>query len=503
MVRKFLFLALFCSVSVLNAQKLEKTALKISGMEISSSRRDPVGIYGFGSDENNYYVYCSRENLYLIINKKLTTAKKVAVPDNKNDNFLKIAMSGDDIFVFISRYKKSEGKGEVVMRTLNKTTGKLKNEKVMATFSMKKSDFLGIATTVSPDNNKTAFLFLLADKKDKADSYYVMVLDDSYNLEWSSAYDLEVSNEVFSVKDFTITNKGELYLAFFSYPENAKKALDKKSYIDLIYLTEETKEKMKMPFEKCEFAEISLKPLKSGDVYLAALFTADEKSYASEFFSMKINGRNFNDAGSQKKEIAEKNTHVRFAANYMIPSSYLYYLEIEQILELDNGNIAVVCEQGISTYYVTQDGSRVFVKVRGAVNTFFVNGNDASIENVSAMDKFQLQRVFANVNAKATGLSVYPFVYGNKVAYLFNDSFKKYTNPAKYKAVSAKAFSEKGACIVLSTQESGEKANIELLSGRSKEAGRLFRQILFQEDDRLIVLTQNKKDAYIETLSLP
>jgi hypothetical protein len=485
---------------MLYAQSLQPTALKNIDLTFVTAGRNPVGVYGFGSDEDNYYVYYGRENWYYIVNKKLTTAKKVVVPENKNENFLKIALSGDDVVVFISRYKKSESKGEVVMKTLYKTTGKLKNEKIIATFSMKKSDFFGIATTVSPDNNKTAFLFLLADKKDKADSYYVMVLNDMHNLEWSSVYDLEVSNESFSVKDFTVTNKGELYVAFFSHPENVKKAANKKSYIDLMYLTEETKEKMTLPLEKYEFAEISLKPLKSGDLYLVALFTADDKAYASEFFSMKINGRNFNDAGSQKKEIVEKNTHIKFAANYLIPYNYLYYLEIEKILELDNGNIAVVCEQGISTSYTTQDGTRVYVKVRGSVSTFWVNGNDASVESVSTMEKVQIDRtMMRNNDAKSYGLSIFPFAYGNKVAYLFNDEFKKYSTPAKYKGSSFK--NGKDACIVLSTQENGEKAKLDLLSG-NKEAGRLFHQILFQEDNRLIVLTQGKTVSF-ETISLP
>jgi len=332
----------------------------------------------------------------------------------------------------------------------------------------------------------------------------VMVMDEFLRVEWSSAYDLEISNESFSVKDFAVTNKGELYIAFFSYPENVKKAVNKKSYIDLVYLTDGAKEKMNVPLDKCELAEISLKPLKSGDMYLAALLTVDDKSYAGEFLSMKINGHSFNDGGSHKKAIDDKNTHIRFAANYLIPYNYLYYLEIEKILELDNGNIAVVCEQTLSTSYVTQDRSVVYVKVRGSVSTFFVNGNDATVEDVSIMGKTQINRANSiNSPAKSWGLSIFPFAYGNKVAYLFNDEFKKYATPAKYKGTSFKNVFGKDACIVLSTQESGNKAKIEVLSGSKAAAGRLLRQTLFQEDDKLLILTTNKSGAYIETLTLP
>ena len=61
----------------------------------------------------------------------------------------------------------------------------------------------------------------------------------------------------------------------------------------------------------------------------------------------------------------------------------------------------------------------------------------------------------------------------------------------------------KDACIVLSTQASGEKAKIDILTGKTQATDRLIRQILFQEDDRLVLLTRTRKEGYIETLSLP
>jgi hypothetical protein len=121
------------------------------------------------------------------------------------------------------------------------------------------------------------------------------------------------------------------------------------------------------------------------------------------------------------------------------------------------------------------------------------------------MEKLQLNRNNYNYSAKSSGMSIFPFVYGNKVGYIFNDCLLKYTAPNKYKGHFSSFLKIKGKdiAIVLNTQGSGEKAKIELLSGKLESAGRLFREILFEEGDRLIVLTQNKKEAYIETLSLP
>jgi hypothetical protein len=88
---------------------------------------------------------------------------------------------------------------------------------------------------------------------------------------------------------------------------------------------------------------------------------------------------------------------------------------------------------------------------------------------------------------------------------LFNDSFKKQVTPAKYKGQGFETGSgkEKDGCIVLNTQESGGKAKIDVLSGKDVVAKRVVREILFQEEGRLIVLTRNNKEAYIETITLP
>ena len=505
-MKKFcVFFLLVGAVSMLMAQKLQKTALTDFNYFYGN-------LYGFGSDENNYYVYCDARSMfqnatdvkylhwgknydsYFVIDKKFSKVTRCFVMENKDDRFLKIALGENDVVTLVARNKKNEQKTQIIKQAYAKTTGKLKKETVIASFPMSKSENWYFYSSTSPDKTKTAFMFMTTNKNN-ADGYYVAVLDDAYNMEWNSVYDLELSNNYFSTKDFTITDKGELYIAFVSYP----KTTAKESYIDLAYLTENAQEKISILIEKCHFAEVKLKPLKSGDVYLAALFSKN-KAYAGEFYSLKLNGKNFNDGGSHTKEITDKNIRVP------IGGYYSYQLEIEEILELENGNIAVICEQGF-TLRIISNNITSYQKVRGSVTTFFVNGSDASIEDVSMMNKTQRCGMFYNIDARLSGGSIFPFVYGNKVAYLFNDSFKKYAFPAKYKDKKNKNqypdFKGKDVCFVLSTQESGEKAKIDVLTGKTETAGRMFHQILFREDDRLILLTRGKKEGYIETLSLP
>jgi len=497
MVRKFFFLVLFGLGSMLYAQKLQKTALSIKELK----RYGHTGrIEGFGSDEKNYYFffgckefYKKNKDAYFIVDKKFTTVKRCYVAKNQDDRFLKIVLNGNDVIVLVVRDKKKEH--QIVKQAYQKTTGKLLSETVIASFPMSKSGNLIFRTTMSPDKTKIGLLFMTANKKNSVDTYYVLVLNEACKIEWRSVNDLELSNESFSLKNLTLTDKGELYIAFFSHPENIKKSINKKSYIDLLYLTEETKDKLKIPLEKHETADLSLKPLKNGNIYLAAVLTPDKDSYANEFFSLILNGNNLNDGGSQTKEIVEKNTHTKLPARYFIGGDLLYYLQIEDILELENGNIAVLCEQRVFVSNRGYDGSVFYHTVKGAVSTFFVNGKDASIEDVSVMERFRIGGYPCRGDKEEP---LFPLVYGNTVAYLFRDKFENHVAPnVKFKK------NDNAESTVLNTQESGKKAKINVLTGKQYPAERSFRDILFQEEDRLIVITCDNKAGYIETLSLP
>ena len=496
MKKVLLLVVLVGGMVMLHAQKLEKTSLKFDVSYFFYGNID-----GFGSDENNYYLYYGTKNFtqkgedsYYVINKKNAAVKRYVIVKNKNERFLKATLHADDVIILIVRDQKREQKTQIVKQAYAKTTGKLRQETVIASFPKSKSENFLFRSTMSPDKTKIGFLFMIANKKNTVDGYYVAVLNEACNVEWNSVNDLELSNESFSLKNLALTNKGELYIAFFSSPGNVKQAVNKKSYIDLVYLTEETKEKIKMPLEKHELADVFLKPLKNGEVYMAAVLTANKDSYADEFFSLKLNGSNFNDGGSHTKEIVEKNTHAKFPATYFLQGDFLYSLKIDNILELDNGSIAVVCEQEARAYQTSYEGISYCYVAKGAVSTFFVNGKDASIENVSVINRFQTTSI-RNYDVKASSASIYSFAYGNKVAYLSNDEFTKHVTSAKK--------IKNDRCIILTTQESGENAKTEVLTGKQAPSDALLRQILFQENGKLIVLTKDYKTGYIETLSLP
>ena len=510
MKKFFLVFLLVGVISMLQAQSLQKTALKIEKFKgAAGMRTNPAAIEGFGSDENNYYIYHGITSLFgkfeasfFVMNKNLTNVKEFPLTKDKDDRFLWVQATEEELIILLGRDKKGEERMQIIKQAYAKTTGKLKKETVIASFPRVKSDIWYFYSSTSPDKEKKCFLFLLANKKNSVDRYYAAVLNQNCEVEWDATHNLEISNEVFDVGSIAVTNKGDMYVAFTSRPKDVKKSLNKNSYIDLIYLTDGSKDKMNFRLdEKYLKGQVRLKALANNDIYVAGLFSVrgstskkDKNLFKNDFLSIKINGSNFNTSGTHKKEFEERVLKGK--------PSYVPNMAIIDVLELNNGDIAVLCEQ-VSVLIVVSNNSTTYTKTYGSVTTIFTKGNDASIDYVSTMIKMQSNKSSFDCPHKALHLSISPFVYGNKVGYIFNDCLVRYANPAKYKVTSFRSANGDDASIVLSTQESGEKAEIKPLTGNKLPAKRLIRQVLFQEDDRLIVLTRNRKEAYVETLSLP
>ena len=508
MKRFFLIFLWVGAISMSQAQSLQKTALTIEKFKGAIGMRvNDAVIQGFGSDEDNYYVYYGVWGMwgkfdasFFVINKKMTGVKEFPLTKEKEDRFVWVQAAEEDLIILLARDKKGEQRTQIIKQAYAKATGKLKKETVIATFPKSKSEHYYCYTSTSPNKTKKCFMFMLANKKNSVDSYYIAVVNQDCEKEWDATYDLEISNESFGFEDIAVTDKGDVYTAFYSYPKDAKKSADKNSYIDLVYLKDGSKDKMNFRLdEKYISGDVKLKALKNNDLYVAGLFNVetskkDNNLTIKEFLSKKINGSNFNLSGEYKKSFEER--YVRGKSNSVAN------MRMINVLELNNGDVAVLCEQIVSLLYVS-NSSTVYTKIRGAVTSIFVKSDDASIEYVGIMDKTQSHKAAFDYPIKAIHFSIFPFVYGNKVGYLFNDCLRRYATPAKYKEHFFKSAGGDDAAIVLNTQENGEKAKIDPLTGNKLPAKRLVREILFQEDDRLIVLTRNRKAAYIETLTLP
>ena len=502
MKKLLLLVVLVGSVLMLQAQKLEKTAVVIEKLKGTDN---PDVIQGLGSDEDNYYVYrgimgsgsAFVEGSFFVINKKLTTVKEFPLIKEKDDRFLWVQAADEDLIILLARDKKGEQRTQIIKQAYSKSTGKLKKETVIASFQKSKSDNWYFYSSTSPDKTKNCFLFMLATKKKSVDSYYAAVLNQNCEVEFDDTHDLEVSNESFGVGDIAVTNNGNMYIAFYSCPST--NSANKNNYIDLIQLTNASKDKTNLRVEEGNSErEIQLKALKNNDIYLAGIFS---RGFDRIFYSVKINGSNLNFSEIHKQIFIGENIVELKNGNLLTNDmETTASMSIIDVLELNNGNVAVLLERSQTSVY--ESGC---FKNCWAITTVFAKGSDASIENFSVMKKRQsIRSKYIRTSYQSLHLSIFPFVYGDKASYLFNDCLKRFATPSKYRTDHYfRKASGDDASIALSVQESGEKNQLTALTGNSLPAKRLVREILFQENDKLIVLTRNNKEAYIETITLP
>jgi len=505
MKKLLLLVVLVGSVLMLQAQRLEKTDLMIEKFKsVIGKRLNSAVIQGLGSDESNYYVYYGMmgargkfDASFFVIDKKLTTAKEFPLTKDKEDRFVWVQATEDDLIILLARDK--DQKTQIVKQLYAKKTGQLKKETSIASFSKSKSDNWYFYSSTSPDKTKKCFMFMLANKNNSVDSYYAAVLNQDCEMEWNAIHELTISNEVFNMEDIAVNNKGDMYLAFYSQPKDRKKSSDKNSYIDLVHLSDGSKDKMNFQIgEEYYSGQIRLKILKNNDLYMAGIFS---QILSKNFFSIKIDGSNFSVLGEYRQSFREFKSVA--GEKYSQPTN-AENMKVNSIFELNNGDIAVLCERTTNRVEVMNGAVCGYTKERGDITTFFIRKDDASIDNTNIMEKKQLSMSSVECSAQALHLSVFPFIYGDKIGFIFNDCLKKYATPAKYKGESfRKNPSGDDVCIVLNIQEKGEKDQLTVLTGSSLPAKRLVREILFQEDNRLIVLTRNKNEAYIETLTLP
>jgi hypothetical protein len=169
-------------------------------------------------------------------------------------------------------------------------------------------------------------------------------------------------------------------------------------------------------------------------------------------------------------------------------------MDIVDVKELDNNDVAILCEQQYTYIYKTQ-WYTTYTRHRGSVVTAFVSPN-GSIDDISIMKKHHLNQVTRYLSAKEMCVSITPFVYGNKVGYIFNKLI------VKKKKDENDLLDNNGnnAIITMNMQNNGNEIETIDLSG-SGAAKRLFRELLFVEKDRLIILTQTEKKAFIETIT--
>ncbi|MDR2406781.1 MAG: hypothetical protein LBE13_01515 [Bacteroidales bacterium] len=486
----FSFLVGIAIIIPTQAQTLTKTQLQSEQMRWEAHFHD---ISGTGSDEDNYYFVFSIHSLMLrneknffILNKDFSRMESYPVVAGKDEKYLTSMLTSDHLLIFLTRFEKKLKQRVIIKQTYSKTNGNLIKQDIIGGVPAKSKNHLwNFHSSLSPDSSKLGIVFMITNHLGIADNYLAIILDEEGEIVWKALQNFYGSNKKLSFRDLSVNNTDKLYLVFNAYPD--KKSPDKSHYIDLIILSEGERSKSSVRLSEYTNVDLNVKVLKNQDIFIAGLLMKEGSEKPTSIASILVDA----------KDLDVKETFIEdFVPNPALRDDY--GMEIIEIAELDNNDIVILCEQNFTRIYQTNYYT-TYTRFRGTVMTVFVSP-DASISDISFMEKVYANQAIRPISAKEMNLSITPFVHGNKIGYLFNKLLvESKKNKDKDKVFM---FDNDGtnAKIAMSMQSNGNEEEIIDLSGTAA-ANRLFRELLFVEKDKLIILTQTTKTSYIEVIT--
>ena len=503
---KFLLFFTFI-VGIISAQTFEekKITLRENGLKYTADRNY---IFNTGSDENAYYIAYydvfqglttkNQPLILLIIGKDFKNHKKVELKVSKEETLYSIAFAKDNIFIIAYKYDKKKKETAILLKRYSKTTGEFIDNKILASISTPtKHNILLVAA--SPDKKKYAITYLAGKKGDIFDSFYEFVLDLENNAEVirKDIHKLNVSNSVFGISGIAINNDAVLMLVFDSKPQN-KRDEDSKFYIDGRVIGENINESFSFNFDGKLF-DSRLKVLNNGNFFFAYVTSNPKGNYIIDpgflktfIFDVERNEVSENYL-SVMPELDYRSRAVILNGN-LIPSKPIFSLGINSLVELDNGEIAVVMTQQLMVIIQNQ-GVAMITHLRGEILTAFAN-KDGVIENYDTYNRFQK-------SDQSKYLGLFAFAKGNNLYYMFNENPDNFIDKDRTKTRIFKNYND--AVIVCNKLANGEKSEIIFVTEKTGKDNKCLQSIVLRDDDnknKFIVLTMNKETIDFEILNL-
>jgi hypothetical protein len=510
-MKKLLLILLALIAGFANAQTLEKKKIMLRKNGIKDKLSDFIYNFSTGKDDNNYYVEyypnfwegkalgVKNVHTVAIVDKELKSIKTAELPLEKGEKYHSTLYTTDHIVLLCDRYDKKNKEMNILLKCFSKTTGAYVSTTTVAQVKtpMKTS---WMYSTTSPDETKFGIVFLLkskkSEKKDNSfDEFHAFMLNQEGEVLWKTTEKLEISNEEFRIRDVAISNEGQISIAFTSEP-SSKRSANPTTYLDITRIGEESNDHISIPLDKRTLSDISIKALRNGNIFFACLFSQDKDRHPTHMQTIMFDADKFEVTENSISEIPpmEAKSRVVIPAAGAYPAKYEFTMAIKKIEELENGELAIVCEQQAMVVVVVSGNggsSRTPCYLNGIIMTAFAN-TDGAVENYSVYDRFQRSnfRKF---------LSCYVFSAGNEVYYLFNE------NPKNFAGKTDETFDgnwPSKAVIVCNKIANGSPAELSFITDKSGNEGRCIQSLLLKDDNKLLIATGNTKEVSLEIITL-
>ena len=147
----------------------------------------------------------------------------------------------------------------------------------------------------------------------------------------------DFNRDEFALKSIAVSNQGDVYMGLFTPNENCKS--NDKSSLELLLNSKEGEQKYTFPINDMFYRDVSIKVVRDGNIFLAALVAPKKNSYPTHIKTMIIDPVSFELVSS---DIAEINV----VKKEISTSSFNYYrLKILNIIQMQDDKILINCEQ--------------------------------------------------------------------------------------------------------------------------------------------------------------
>jgi hypothetical protein len=498
-MKRVILIVITCTLGFAQAQTLEKKKIMLRKNGAGDKMTDFVYKYTAAQDEQNYYIFYrsgpavfngSEDKKYFVANKNLTTITKgIVLAFNKGEDYRSAFFTTNHLAVICDNYDKKKKEMNIILKRYAKKTGIFVSNTPIAKVKTPSWNPWYYSAS-SPDGTMHGVVFMAENSKEKFDEFHAFVLNNEGEILWKTTQKLQLSNELFDLKRIATSNDGKIYVIFSSAP-NSKKSPDQMTYLDMTLVSEDENDHLSIPLNKKDLYAINMSTMKNGNLFFACLFSEGKESHPTHLQTIMFDAGKFDIINNTNSEIPKMETKSKVVMPMMgiAPSRFNYGMSISGIKELENGEIAIVCEQAASIVY-TREGSRMPFYVRGDIMTAFAN-KEGVVEHYHVYDRFQK-------GTKSKYLSCGVFTMENQVCYLFND------HPDRFKGKDATfdGNNSNNAVIACNKISNGNPAETVFITDKIGKADKCFQNILLKDENKLLIITGNNNTMDLEILSL-
>lgn len=502
-MKRIILILVSLAVGFANAQTLEKGKIMIRKNGAKDKLADFICDFNTDKDENNYYVEYHLSlwqaslggkdvHMFAIVDKDLSKIKNVELSLAKGETYHGTFFTPDYVMLLCDKYDKPKKEMNILMKRYSKTTGAYVSTTNIAKVKTPSwTPWMYGAT--SPDETKFGVVFLAENQAEKFEEYHVFLLNREGEILWQTTEKLKLSNENFSIQSLTVSDAGVISIAFTSAPNN-KRSADQMTYIDLTRVGENNQDYVSIPLDKKNLSDISLKALRSGNLFFACLFSEGKDDHPTHLQTVIFDADKLEVTENSISKIPPMEVKSKTVSPIwgITPKKYEFNIAIKKIEELANGKLAIVCEQQAMVVVHSQSNPNVPFYLKGDIMTAFA-GSDGVVENYDVYNRFQKSNFRKYV-------SCHVFSVENDIYYLFNENPKNLEDKTADKTFDGNNPSK--PVIVCNKVSNGASSEMTFITNKNGSGDRSIQSILIKDENKLLIATGTTKEVNLEIINL-